>query len=65
MPVSTAKRWASGVRVRPENCEEYDTGSSVLFCASHELGNPCAGFKFDVEERVIAPDEGGSDFESD
>jgi hypothetical protein len=60
MPLSTAKRWQSGVRVRPEHCEEYDTGSSVLFCAAHELANPCGEFKFRVIQHI-----GASDFEYD
>jgi hypothetical protein len=58
MPLSTAKRWQSGVRVRPEHCEEYVTGSSVLFCAAHELANPCGEFKFRVIQHIGASDFG-------
>ena len=53
MSASIAKRWAAGVRVRQENCEEYDTGSSVLFCVATEMTNPCGEFSFSVVEHVI------------
>ncbi len=56
IPASTAKRWSAGVRVRPENCEEYDTGSSVLFCTAHAVTNPFGEFRLNVVERVDEPD---------